>query len=90
MFTKLKGQSVEELATSLASTENTLDAQVEAKKKNLREEFLNKVKNIFQTKSENVKLLDQSLEKIKEKRSSEQEELEAAQKKIIEIEGEDV
>lgn len=84
MFSKYK--SVEDLALELTTSENKLEAEYTSKKETLRNKFVNSLKSILQSKKENVELLTQSLEKIEEKRESEQQELEAAQSKLKELE----
>lgn len=84
MFSKQK--SVEDLALELTTSENKLEAKYVSKKETLRNKFVNSLKSILQSKTENVELLTQSLEMIKEKRESEQQELQAAQSKLKELE----
>ena len=85
---RIKRENCRGLAISLSEVENKLDEAYNLKKTSIRESFVNKIKKILNTKQETVKLLTQSLEKIEEQRSTEQEELEAAQIKLNELEGE--
>lgn len=86
---KLTGKNVTDLAKSLAEQETVLVQKLEQDKQTLREMFVTKLRFIFQTKEENVKLLNQSIDKITEKRDTDLEEMELAKAELdkLELEG---
>lgn len=78
-------KSVSDLAKELAVSETTLEQKYEANKKILREKFLIKLKNIFQSKKENVTMLEKSIVSIQQQKDLEQKEMEAAEAKLKEL-----
>lgn len=83
---KPKLEKVSDLAITLAQHEELLEQHYLEQKQNLKDRFLAKIKNIISLKKENVEYLNKSIESITEKRDNEQDELEAAQSKLEEME----